>query len=441
MGRQAHSFPRSCLWLGLTAFVGQFALAEVVPFQDLGFLFDYNNPSDPIPIPITQQCERLHITWGRRDATGPNPAAPYYFMVYTSTSSSPFKVDAGNGLSFDWDVPFSPGTQYQICMYDKNGVSGGCQDHYTVVKNTTVTKPTCQNVTSPTMDVIASVNTGNMSDHGFIPQCTDLSVKPLQGSPPFTLTIAPSLHPPYKIVSNSMDAINWTVSLSRSFPFFLSLTSSEGMMWASGPQHSGAGSDDCLTLGAIPQKRARALATSAGVGGTFGGLIFGVLVTAFIFWYRQRHAAAHVRLHSRPASVVADGQLPTYPSPAATEATSNRPLLSLLGRLQTRQTAIQPYTGASSSFSPQPSDVGTTVVPNALTRNNTAPTYVYHQDALPEVSAQDVIDLPPEYIDRRSSGSSSSGAGSPSSAVPSSGVLSSSSPVRTNSTNPRPRKS
>jgi len=191
-------FPRLAmdfLLVGLGSLVRP-GLAEVVPLLQPGFFFDYNIATQPVPIPITEQCETIHIKWGRQGATGPNSVAPYSMVVYASTFITPFTIAMGSGLSFDWQVPFAPGTQYQICMWDANGVPGGCQAMYTVVQNSTVTQPTCQNVTFPALlDVEATVPGGPMSQYGFINQCTDLFVRPKSGKPPYTLTVAPALHP------------------------------------------------------------------------------------------------------------------------------------------------------------------------------------------------------------------------------------------------------
>ncbi|KAJ7122430.1 hypothetical protein C8R44DRAFT_786158 [Mycena epipterygia] len=279
-------------WLDLLLVLGTLVTtgrAKYVPFLQPGFFFDYNIASQPVPIPITEQCETIHINWGRRTAIGPNPVAPYSLVVYTSTFITPFTIAAGDG-PFDWDVPFAPGTQYQICMWDKNGVPGGCQAMYTVVQNSTVANPTCQNVTFPTLlDVEATVPGGPMSQFGFVNQCTDLFVTPKSGKPPYTLTVAPALHPPYNITSDSMGAIDWTVSLSWSFPFFLSLVSSDGQMWSNGPLHAGGfGPSDCLAPGTIPSGTAHNLAVGAGLGGAFAAAILGVLGTFLYFRYRPQ---------------------------------------------------------------------------------------------------------------------------------------------------------
>lgn len=262
------------------------AAGKVVPALEQGFFFDYNKPNQPVPIPVTEQCETIHITWSRGTATGPNPVGPYSLVVYTSTDTQPFVIQAGDdkSLSFDWQVPFSVGTQYQICMYDSKGTAGGCQAIYTVIQNTTVATPTCQNVTYPIrMDVIGTVAGGTqMSQFGWIDSCTDVSITPLNGTPPYILTVAPALAPPINITSNTRDPIVWTVSMSRSLPFFLSLVSADGMVWQNGPMHSGGdGTTDCLAPGTIPEGKARALAAGAGIGGAFGTALLIVLVMTF----------------------------------------------------------------------------------------------------------------------------------------------------------------
>ena len=99
------------------------------------------------------------------------------------------------------------------------------------------------------MDIIGTVQNGPISQFGWVDQvwffvvwffraseknipvkCTDISIQPQNGTPPYTLTVryvtilhivvnltspqvAPSLHPPYNLTSDSMHPINWTVSL------------------------------------------------------------------------------------------------------------------------------------------------------------------------------------------------------------------------------------
>ncbi|KAJ7809218.1 hypothetical protein B0H13DRAFT_2150502 [Mycena leptocephala] len=374
MGR--HAFISS--WLDLLLVLGSLVVtgwAKYVPFLQPGFFFDYNIATQPVPIPITEQCETIHIKWGRAAAIGQNPVAPYSLLVYTSTFTTPFSIAAGNELSFDWEVPFAPGTQYQICMWDKNGVAGGCQAMYTVVQNSTVATPTCQNVTFPTpLKVDATVPGGPMSQYGFIDQCTDLFVTPRSGKPPYTLTVAPALHPPYNITSNSMDAIDWTVSLSWSFPFFLSLVSADGQMWSNGPLHAGGfGPSDCLAPGTIPYSKAHTIAVGAGLGGAFAAAILGAL-GAFLY-LRFRHKQPRVDAFEYPFGTDTNQTRQRSPSRTYSQA----------------QTEALSWNSVSDPRSSQ--------IANPAARSRT---YVLHHDAGQApitviTDSAEVVELPPRY--------------------------------------------
>ncbi|EIN13423.1 hypothetical protein PUNSTDRAFT_94475 [Punctularia strigosozonata HHB-11173 SS5] len=289
------SFPTALLsWTLCTACVA----AKVTPFLQQSFYFDYAPSSQPVPIPTTIQCDTIDITWSRQSATGPSPTAPYYLQIYTSTFVVPLVVPAGSGLEFDWPVPFTPGTQYQICMFDKNGNPGGCQRMYTVIPNanTTLDEPvTCTNLSYPHPDQVLDVEgtfwNGPISQFGWPDQCTDIQLTPKNGTPPFTLTVAPALHPPYNITSKTMDPINWTVSLNWGQPFFLSLVDSEGNGWAQGPLHAGQnGPTSCLDLSSHDTGKTVSAAVAA--GSSVAGLVVGACLGLFAGWlflyYRQR---------------------------------------------------------------------------------------------------------------------------------------------------------
>ncbi|KAJ7147812.1 hypothetical protein C8R43DRAFT_1129367 [Mycena crocata] len=377
MGRLTFSWLDLVLVTGSLVGTGQ---AKYVSFLQPGFFFDYNIQDQPVPIPITEQCETINIKWGRQGAIGPDPVAPYSMVVYTSTFTTPFTIDAGSGLSFDWDVPFAPGTQYQICMWDKNGVPGGCQAMYTVVQNSTVERPTCQNVTAPAaLNVVPTVASGPMSQYGFIDQCTDITLAPTSGKPPFTLTVAPALHPPYNITSDSMDPIDWTVSLSWSFPFFLSLVSSDGLMWSNGPLHAGGfGPSDCLAPDSISKSKAHSLAVGAGVGAGFGAGIFGALLT--FLYLRHRRKPPHI---------------PAFDSDSKTAP--NTETLGPHRQLHNRshsEAQSEPLSWTTVS------DVHSSQMPPSPQRSRT--TYVLHHDAGQApvtviTDASDVVELPPRY--------------------------------------------
>ncbi|KAF8167818.1 hypothetical protein B0H34DRAFT_779421 [Crassisporium funariophilum] len=292
-------------WLKYALFLGSSISgvhSTVTPFLPQSFFFDWTQPGQPVPIPTTAQCETIHIVWQRSTAVGPNPSAPYYLQVYTSTSIRPLVISAGMDLSFDWAVPFAPGTQYQICMFDKFGNTGGCQATYTMIPP--LTTPTCSNVTfPPLLDVEAIVDNGPMSQYGWVDQCTDISVIPKSGTAPYTLTVAPALHPPYNITSQDTKAMNWTVSLSWGSPFFVSVVDADGSVWAYGPLHSGGGGSIACLAGNVTVRWVKILrisskllepsiAIGAGAGGLALGLLVGFLIT-YVFVRRHYKKKLH----------------------------------------------------------------------------------------------------------------------------------------------------
>ncbi|KAF8883290.1 hypothetical protein BD779DRAFT_882422 [Infundibulicybe gibba] len=357
---------------------------EYIPFLLPGFFFDYNIPGQPVPIPITEQCDRIHITWGRSGATGANPTAPYFLQVFTSVNVTPFVIPAGSGLSFDWDVPFAPGTLYQICMFDKNGITGGCQSMYTVVQNSTVSNPSCQNVTAPhALDVLGTVPGGPMSQYGFINQCTDVTVRPLSGKPPFILTVAPSLHPPFNITSNSMDPITWTVSLSWAFPFFLTMQSSDGLMWANGPMHSGGpGTNGCLAPGTISNIASRRIAAGAGVGSLIGGFLIGIAVAFLFLRQRKRKSTTALLARTKSASEFLLRRGPSVGSPPS------------------QPSRVKGWMGNRRGFPAYPTrNASLSSVANATVNIPEPVAFLVHRDG-GRVQSPETVELPPEYMKR-----------------------------------------
>ncbi|CUA68161.1 hypothetical protein RSOLAG22IIIB_03400 [Rhizoctonia solani] len=247
------------------------------------FYFAWGDSSTPFTIPVTTQCETIKIEWQRGSATGPDPVAPYTLQVLTSNYVVPFYIDAGSSLEYDFTVPFAPGTQYQICMYDSRGQTGGCQATYTVIPATST--PSCTNMTFPqTLQVDAKSSTGPLSQYGWPNQCTDLSITPKSGTPPFTFTAAPALHPPVNITSNSMAAINWTIDLSWGSPFFVTLADSAGLMWSFGPLHSGNGPDTCLSSSSTSS-----VSIGATVGAVVGAFVMGGVLASLLFFLVSRN--------------------------------------------------------------------------------------------------------------------------------------------------------
>ncbi|KAF9023415.1 hypothetical protein BDZ89DRAFT_1162746 [Hymenopellis radicata] len=278
----------SCCWQFFLAF--SFIHGVFGSYMQQSFFFDYAIPSQAVTVPVTTQCETIHIKWDRASATGPSPSAPYYLQIYTSAFVFPFVVEAGNGLSFDWEVPFAPGTLYQICMFDKNGYTGGCQAIYSMVPNTTVGF-SCANASFPLapLDIVAVVQDGPLSQYGWIPQCTSLAVTPKNGTPPYTVTVAPTLHPPVNITTNDMSTVNWTVDLSWASPFFISVVDSEFNFWSYGPLHSGEGNSGCLS-GVSKESDSDISSTGKTIGTGIAGLVVGALagILAAVWFLKRR---------------------------------------------------------------------------------------------------------------------------------------------------------
>ncbi|EDR07343.1 uncharacterized protein LACBIDRAFT_298408 [Laccaria bicolor S238N-H82] len=338
---------------------------------------------------------------------------------------APIIIPVGDVLTYDWAVPFPPGTLYEICMFDKNGHTGGCQAAYTVTSPTT--EPTCANVTLPPfLSVDAQVNNGPMSRYGWIEQCSDISVTPKNGTPPYTLTVcsrlplhrshqhitrhivqvAPSLHPPYNITSSDMKSINWTVTLSWASPFFISVVDSAGNMWANGLLHSGSGSNTaCLSGGTAQAMSPHMVKPVIAIGAGAGGLGLGLLILVVVL-FCQRH-----RRHLKKRYVDRDppttpGALSTQQTPAASRNLRNN-LLGTTNRLPTYN--IEPFIMpgeeeplSRESGSPLPSATGRTLSSdNSFGAQNQI--YVVHHDSqAPPVTIYHedgtrVVELPPRY--------------------------------------------
>ncbi|KAI9460215.1 hypothetical protein BJY52DRAFT_1186096 [Lactarius psammicola] len=437
----------------------EIAAVDTPKFLPQSFFFDFNPPGTTVPIPVTgaimfcffwfkdghsegddigsEQCSTLHLTWQRGStATGPNPTAPYFLQIFLSTFIVPIIVPAGGGTSFDFPVPWVPGTQYQICMWDSQGVSGGCQGMYTVIPSSSnATSVSCQNVTYPAsaMNVNAAVVDGAFSQYGWIPQCTDIQVQPRNGTPPYTLTIAPTLHPPLNITSATDSPINWTVSLSHGFPFFISLEDSQGNAWAQGPLHSGEGPDtSCLDLNNSGGSGKSSSRLGPTIGAAVGGVVVGFLVGgAGILVFRRRrsrgapgrknsthhseHGLGHPNTPREVTGITGGGNL----GPSGLEyivepfsipgSSPSDPSVPLLPAGSTSPPSSPPdATSASGSSAPTDPSSG-----SAGGRGGRTNVYVVHHDGgrapvtVYTEEGAEVVELPPRYAD--SGGSSQDG--------------------------------
>ncbi|EIN06488.1 hypothetical protein PUNSTDRAFT_136346 [Punctularia strigosozonata HHB-11173 SS5] len=289
---------------------------------ELSWLFSWDSQL-ALPNPITAQCETLHVAWGRDSMTGPDPIAPYSMLVFSSNEQSPLVIDAGSALEFDLTIPFGPSTQYQVCMFDSRGNTGGCQAVYTVyptIDQSTGLAPTCTNVTFPKpLNVTMTQGDGTeLSRYAFNPpQCDTLTVTPNEGTPPFTLTIAPALRPPINITSETSGPINWTVDLDWATPFFLLLADADGRTYTAGPLHAGGpGTTKCFARGPSGPSNGGKIA-GAVIGSLVAGVLLGVTSMTALSVYRSHRAMPKPSLFSsfekKEFSVLEEGQRPVVP--------------------------------------------------------------------------------------------------------------------------------
>ncbi|KAG7441460.1 uncharacterized protein BT62DRAFT_974606 [Guyanagaster necrorhizus] len=402
--REVYPFrPSLLLWLVVALCR---AVRAASNYMDQSFYFDYTPSSEAIAVPVTAQCETINVEWQRTAAsTGPSPSAPYFLQIYTSAFVFPFIIPAGSGTTFDWEVPFGPGTLYQVCMFDKNGYTGGCQEIYTMITNTTTDTPSCSNASFPLgpLEIDAQVQDGPLSQYGWIDQCTDIAITPKNGTPPYTLTIAPTLHPPRNITINDMSTVNWTVDLSWASPFFISVVDSQFNFWSYGPLHSGDGSTSCLTQGDVESSSSNGLSTGGAVGVGIGGLVAGLLAGALAtFFFLQRRSRKDYRAASsssldnlghttyRPAS-----SSPVHHSPLQNDGYQIEPF-SMGGEVQNQELHTSPSTtdfGVTSSNASPPPTRQSGQVYVVHHDGGRAPVTVYHEDGT------QVVELPPRYAD------------------------------------------
>ncbi|KIY67429.1 hypothetical protein CYLTODRAFT_397114 [Cylindrobasidium torrendii FP15055 ss-10] len=383
-------------------------------FMDQSFFFDYTPASEAISVPVTAQCETIHVQWERSSASGPNPVAPYYLQIYTSAFVFPFVVSAGSGLSFDWQVPFGPGTLYQVCMFDSKGYTGGCQRVYTMIANTTVETPSCANVTFPLgpLDIDAKVSNGPLSQYGWIPECTEISLTPKNGTAPYTLTVAPASHPPYNQTLNTKQEVKWTVELGWASSFFISVVDADFNYWSYGPLHSGQGTDtSCLA----PSSSSAGLTAGVGIGGVVLGLLMGV-VAAF-FYYRRRDKRRGRGHQFLPLATSTSAHSEANPFDINLSSSSSTRYQSVPDRLSYQHSGgyqIEPFLlpgersrSPSSPASPHPNPMqgeqsGARQPSNHVYvvhhDGGVAPVTVFHDDGT------EVVELPPRYRDGEGSG-------------------------------------
>ncbi|KAG8934998.1 hypothetical protein FRC02_008749 [Tulasnella sp. 418] len=245
------------------------------------FFFDWNPSNNPNPAPITAQCDTLKISWKRGSATGPDPIPPHRLLIFTSTDIAPLVIPFGSGYTYDLSIPFPPDTQYQICMFDSEGNTGGCQAIYSVYQNPL--GASCMNATFPRPMPVTS----SSSQYGWPPQCSELVLDELGGTPPYTFMALPALRAPIVIKNIGADGIRWRIPYDYATPFFVQMTDSGGRSWSYGPLHAGLGDDTtCFNYKNTGPARGPTVSLPAVIGIAIGCLIAGALICylASMFW-------------------------------------------------------------------------------------------------------------------------------------------------------------
>jgi len=309
-------------------------------------------------------------------------------------------------------------------MFDSLGNTGGCQASYTVIPP--LSTPNCSNVTfPPVLDVRATVDNGQMSQFGWIDQCTDISILPKNGTPPYTLTVAPSLHPPYNITSNDMSSINWTDSLNYASEFYIGLYDSAGNMWSNGPLHSGGGgTTDCLAGNATLRSGLvqPAVAIGAGVGGLVIGSLIGIAIAFLLIrrYYEKKMQKDLASLHGSPgvttySTLPQDFQYRSIPTSGKSHPTHASGSSGGLNQLRpgSIQYHIEPFvmpdengrladevrsTGHTVTTPHEPVSSPSTAAPQQQSHvyvlhhdSNVPPVTIYHE------SGTEIVELPPRY--------------------------------------------
>ncbi|TRM57240.1 hypothetical protein BD626DRAFT_222254 [Schizophyllum amplum] len=281
----------SCIWIsGMLVVTASAALVDPLPQSWFFDFYDPDDASSPLLFPVARQCDTLSIRWSSEGASGPTPSPPYTFTVFSSAYYYPITLPAGDGDNLDWLVTFPPQSQFQLCMFDSAGNTGGCQRIYSVAAPTN----SCDNSTLPDPPAILSVEAtsddGTLSSDGDGPaECTDVIFTPRNGTAPYNLTILPPSHPPYNITIDDGDTLKWTVTLSESNVFWAAVTDSEGAQWAfPGPITVSEGADKLCLSGrsSRPTGISPGAAAGSGVGGLAAGLIVGALAAWFAFGKR-----------------------------------------------------------------------------------------------------------------------------------------------------------
>ncbi|KAL1708874.1 hypothetical protein EV121DRAFT_276824 [Schizophyllum commune] len=407
------------LWFALCASALASEVVLKVAEQSWIFGFFDESFSETKTFPVYEQCETMYVRWSR--TSGSSGTAPYSFLIYTAyvkrqrissfaTYDLPFFLDVGNGPSYNFTIPFAPGTEMLMCMvrtgiplvFDSSGSNGGCSSIINIVPNTTAFDKSCTNDTL-----------------NWLRGPLDLEAVDGSGSwPPWPGQVASPLLPPYNGSVDEMDTFSWAVNLALGQPFFVSIVDSDFNLWFSPMAHVGDGRTSCLD-------------GRAGIGGLVLGLVAGLLAAYLGIRHRKAQQTSEkgaLNLHGDSPSSYAQPTPWIDPHTPSTAVTPNN-TLSNQPKSPTKQASqgpgvVYPFTdqrrdsstalsslslSPSSSAFPGTSTGATDSTPRALSpadtpRPNGQNLYVVHHDggAAPVTVYHGddtrVVELPPRYV-------------------------------------------
>ncbi|WWD21512.1 hypothetical protein CI109_105998 [Kwoniella shandongensis] len=331
-----------CLFLSFLLIIIPTSIAETstpnTGDQAQAFLFSYTTSNLVLPVTATCPTPLILTQLTPTNAHTSDPAAPYtmVMLVHEQLVDSAgkkyervYSASMGVGdLSSTQEInhPLGNGTQFIGCIWGSNQVSGGCQDLYTVVPSERTADAyqyswsTCRasdvleswvTPSNQTLDVGVSGVSGDVSINAWPAACSDLQFTPKNGTPPYTLLIAPAAHPPVNITSATKAPMNYTIRLTHGQAFMVGMYDSVGNSWAFGPLHSGDASDlSCLAVATgqeVPKKGSGDFGIGALTGGVIAAFLIGAAGATIVMWYlgkrrkgRTPHSESTIDLYNNP---------------------------------------------------------------------------------------------------------------------------------------------
>ncbi|KAI5823522.1 hypothetical protein K523DRAFT_403968 [Schizophyllum commune Tattone D] len=404
----------SLLWFALCASALASEVVLKVAEQSWIFGFFDESFSETKTFPVYEQCETMYVRWSR--TSGSSGTAPYSFLIYPAyvkhqrpTYDLPFFLDVGNGPSYNFTIPFAPGTEF-----DSSGSNGGCSSIINIVPNTTAFGESCTNDTL-----------------NWLRGPLDLEAADGSGSwPPWPGQVASPLLPPYNGSVDDMDTFSWAVNLALGQPFFVSIVDSDFNLWSSPMAHVGDGRTSCLE-GSSTTRVSPGATAGAGIGGLVLGLVVGLLAAYLGVRHRKTQETSEkgalnlhgdspssyaqptpwIDPHTPSTAVTPNNTLRNQPkSPTKQASQGPGPVCPFTDQRRDSSTALSSLSQSpSSSAFPGTSTGATDSTPRPLSSADTprpngqnlyvvhhdggaAPVTVYHGDDTR------VVELPPRYV-------------------------------------------